>query len=50
MNRKLKMGMVGGCLSSFIGKVHRMAAALDNEIEFAIFLIVTLYEISIFIF
>lgn len=33
MNRKLKMGMVGGCLSSFIGVVHRMAAALDNEIE-----------------
>lgn len=27
------MGMVGGGLSSFIGKVHRMAAALDNEIE-----------------
>ena len=27
------MGMVGGCLSSFIGVVHRMAAALDNEIE-----------------
>lgn len=25
--------MVGGCLSSFIGVVHRMAAALDNEIE-----------------
>jgi predicted dehydrogenase len=33
MNRRLKMGMVGGCLSSFIGKVHRMAAALDNDIE-----------------
>ena len=27
------MGMVGGCLSSFIGIVHRMAAGLDNEIE-----------------
>ena len=27
------MGMVGGCLSSFIGVVHRMAAGLDNEIE-----------------
>ena len=25
--------MVGGCLSSFIGVVHRMAAGLDNEIE-----------------
>jgi predicted dehydrogenase len=33
MQGKIKMGMVGGCLSSFIGKVHRMAAALDNEIE-----------------
>jgi predicted dehydrogenase len=33
IHRKIKMGMVGGCLSSFIGKVHRMAAALDNEIE-----------------
>jgi predicted dehydrogenase len=33
MKRRLKMGMVGGCLSSFIGVVHRMAAALDNEIE-----------------
>jgi predicted dehydrogenase len=33
MHRRIKMGMVGGCLSSFIGKVHRMAAALDNEIE-----------------
>lgn len=27
------MGMVGGCLSSFIGVVHRMSSALDNEIE-----------------
>ena len=33
MKRRLKMGMVGGCLSSFIGIVHRMAAGLDNEIE-----------------
>lgn len=33
MKRRIKMGMVGGCLSSFIGVVHRMAAALDNEIE-----------------
>ena len=33
MKRRLKMGMVGGCLSSFIGVVHRMAAVLDNEIE-----------------
>jgi len=34
MNTKLRMGMVGGSPSSFIGGVHRMAAALDNEIEF----------------
>ncbi|MCU0448803.1 MAG: Gfo/Idh/MocA family oxidoreductase [Bernardetiaceae bacterium] len=27
------MGMVGGGLGAFIGAVHRMAAALDNEIE-----------------
>ncbi|MFZ4726018.1 MAG: Gfo/Idh/MocA family protein [Paludibacter sp.] len=33
MKRRLKMGMVGGCLNSFIGVVHRMAAGLDNEIE-----------------
>ena len=31
--RKLKMGMIGGGLGAFIGAVHRMAAALDNEIE-----------------
>lgn len=33
MNRKLRMGMVGGGQGAFIGAVHRMAAALDNEIE-----------------
>jgi predicted dehydrogenase len=27
------MGMVGGGIGSFIGTVHRMAAAIDNEIE-----------------
>lgn len=31
--RKLKMGMIGGGVGAFIGAVHRMAAALDNEIE-----------------
>jgi len=30
--RKLRMGMVGGG-GGFIGRVHRMAAALDNEAE-----------------
>ena len=34
MKRKLRMGMVGGA-GGFIGAVHRMAAALDNQIELA---------------
>jgi predicted dehydrogenase len=33
MNRKLRMGMVGGGRGAFIGRVHRMAAALDGRIE-----------------
>lgn len=33
MNQKLKMGMIGGGIGAFIGAVHRMAAALDNESE-----------------
>ncbi|MDX2186951.1 MAG: Gfo/Idh/MocA family oxidoreductase [Opitutaceae bacterium] len=33
MNRKLRMGMVGGGRGAFIGAVHRMAAALDGRIE-----------------
>lgn len=33
MNRKLKMGMVGGGRGAFIGRVHRMAANLDGKIE-----------------
>lgn len=33
LNRKIRMGMVGGGRGAFIGGVHRMAAALDNEIE-----------------
>jgi len=31
MNRKLKMGMVGGGQGSFIGRVHSIAACLDNR-------------------
>ena len=31
--RKLRMGMVGGGQGAFIGGVHRMAAALDGQIE-----------------
>jgi predicted dehydrogenase len=31
---KLKMGMVGGGKDAFIGAVHRMAAALDGQIDF----------------
>lgn len=33
MSRKMRMGMVGGGIGAFIGAVHRMAAALDSEIE-----------------
>ncbi len=33
MNRKLRMGMVGGGRDSFIGSVHRMAATLDGHCE-----------------
>lgn len=33
LNRKLRMGMVGGGQGAFIGGVHRMAAALDGRIE-----------------
>ena len=32
MNRKLRMGMVGGGRGAFIGSVHRMAANLDGRI------------------
>ncbi len=31
--RKIRMGMIGGGKDAFIGAVHRMAAALDGEIE-----------------
>ncbi|MCF3650394.1 Gfo/Idh/MocA family protein [Synoicihabitans lomoniglobus] len=33
LNRKLRMGMVGGGRGAFIGAVHRMAANLDGQIE-----------------
>ena len=33
LNRKLRMGMVGGGRGAFIGAVHRMAANLDGRIE-----------------
>lgn len=33
MKQKLRMGMVGGGMGAFIGAVHRMAAAIDGEIE-----------------
>lgn len=33
MNRKLKMGMVGGGQDAFIGAVHRIAALIDGQIE-----------------
>jgi predicted dehydrogenase len=31
--RKLRMGMIGGGQGSFIGAVHRIAAAIDGQIE-----------------
>ncbi len=33
MKQKIRIGMVGGGRGAFIGAVHRMAAALDGEIE-----------------
>lgn len=33
MKRKLRMGMVGGGLTSLIGPVHRKAVGIDGEIE-----------------
>jgi predicted dehydrogenase len=33
INRKLRMGMVGGGPGAFIGGVHRIAANMDGEIE-----------------
>ena len=33
MSRKIRMGMVGGGRGAFIGAVHRMASAIDGEIE-----------------
>lgn len=33
MNRKLKLGMIGGGPGAFIGSVHRLAAQMDGEIE-----------------
>ena len=34
MNEKLKMGMVGGGIDSFIGSIHRKAAVMDGQIDF----------------
>ncbi len=33
--RRLRLGMVGGALSSLIGETHRIAARLDNRYELA---------------
>ena len=33
MSRKLKMGMIGGGIGAFIGGVHRIAMAIDGQIE-----------------
>jgi len=32
-NRKLRMGMVGGGPGALIGKIHRIAATMDGEVE-----------------
>ncbi|MET0637449.1 MAG: Gfo/Idh/MocA family oxidoreductase [Chitinophagaceae bacterium] len=34
MNRKLRMGMIGGGLDGFIGAIHRNAANMDGKVEF----------------
>src|SRR5438552_11504534 len=31
LNRKLRMGLIGGGQGSFIGRVHSIAACLDNR-------------------
>jgi predicted dehydrogenase len=33
LNRKLRMGMIGGGPGAFIGAIHRMAAIMDGETE-----------------
>src|SRR6184192_1127608 len=33
LNRKLRMGLVGGGQGAFIGRVHAIAAVLDNRAE-----------------
>jgi predicted dehydrogenase len=33
LNRKLKMGMIGGGPGAFVGEVHRRAASLDHNID-----------------
>lgn len=33
LNRKLRMGMIGGGPGAFIGAIHRIAANMDGEIE-----------------
>jgi predicted dehydrogenase len=33
MKRKIRYGMIGGGIGGFIGAIHRMAAAMDQQIE-----------------
>jgi predicted dehydrogenase len=35
MNRKLRMGMIGGGKDAFIGAIHRIAANIDGQVELA---------------
>ena len=34
MNKRLKLGMIGGGHGAFIGGVHRLCARMDNKYEF----------------
>jgi len=33
MKRKIRYGMIGGGIGGFIGRIHRMAAEMDQQIE-----------------
>src|SRR5882724_12734692 len=33
MKRKIRYGMIGGGIGGFIGSIHRMAAAMDQQID-----------------
>ena len=49
MNRKLRMGMVGGGKDAFIGAIHRLAANMDGLIELSCGALSINPEIAVFI-